>query len=223
MAHRMARLMGVLALCVTATPAHTAPSAYDQAFVDAFATACVPGRLSYGTSLGAAVSAGWVPVDPEAHAELAAVMERAAEEALAAEEDLDELSFFFEAFAKQIEGVTHHLVISRSSAVIGGKDNPINPWVYVGCHLYNFDATVPLDPQPVTALIGNPISQTQQSEGQISHVWGPPCPMPRTGDSYLNFVAEGSPAATIVPFTGVALNFSTSELDVGEPVPDPYC
>ena len=213
----------VVLAAVAAAPVQAAPTAYDQAFVDAFAAACVPGRLSYGTSLGAAVSAGWVPVDPEAHAELAAVMDLAVEEALAAEEDLDELSFFFEAFAKQIEGVTHHLVISRSSAVIGDRHEPINPWVFVGCHLYNFDATAPLDPQPVTALIGNAISRTEQSEGQISHVWGPPCPMPRTGDSYLSFVAEGSPAATIVPFTGVALNFSTSELDVGEPVPDPYC
>lgn len=211
-----------LAAVTVGGPAVAAPSAYDIQFVAEFGKACVPGRLRYDTSVEAAAAAGWVVVGPDAHPELRAIMELAEAEAL--DSDLTEASFEYIAYAKEIDGGEHHLVVSRSSAVIGDPDDPLNPWVHVGCHLYNLDATVPVDPEPVTDLIGNPISATHPGpDGTIAHVWGPPCPMPRTGDTYLSFVAEGSPLTAMVPFTGVALNFSTSELDPGAEPPDPYC
>jgi hypothetical protein len=203
-------------------PAAAAPSAYDIAFVAEFEKACVPGRLRYETSMDAAVDAGWLAIAPDAHAELRAIMEMAESEAL--DSDLTDTSFEYTAYAKDIDGAEHYLVVSRSSAVIGDPDDPLNPWVFLACHLYNLDATAPLDPEPVTALTGNPISATHPGPGgTITHVWGPPCPMPRTGDTYLSFVAEGSPMAGMVPFTGISLNFTTSGLEPGEAVPDPYC
>jgi hypothetical protein len=218
---RLLALPVLLAAGSSALPALAAPSAYDWAFVSAFEAACVPGRLSYEASLAAAAAAGWVATGADSHPELAAIMAMAEQEAL--DPELTDARFDHAIYAKDIEGVAHHLVVSRASMVIGEPDDPLNPWVFVGCHLYNLDATQPVDPVPVTALIGNPISRTEEQEGALSHVWGPPCPMPRTGDTYLSFVAEGSPATRLVPFTGTALNFSTSELPEGEPVPDPYC
>ena len=201
--------------------AAAAPSAYDVALVAEFERACVPGRLRYETTRAAAVAAGWTEVSTDAHAELRAIMELAEAEAL--DGDLADASFEYAAYSKAIMGAEHYLVVSRASAVIGEPDDPLNPWVFLGCYLYNLDATVPLAPEPVTVLIGKPISQTREGKGVVYHVWGPPCPMPRTGDTHLSFVAEGSEVAEMVPFTGIALNFTTSELDPGAEPPDPYC
>lgn len=213
----------VAALC--AAPAHAEPTAYDIAFVDAFAEACVPGRLGYDTSRAAAEAAGWVAVAPDTHPELAALMARS--EAEAQDPEL-ESTFDYVAYARDIEGRPHHLVVASTSVVVGDRDdpdNPMNPWIQTGCYLYNFDAATPPDPAAVTALIGNPIAGSQEAEGVVSHIWGPPCPMPMTGDSYLSFVADGAPMAAEMnlPFSGIALNFSTTQLDPGAPVPDPYC
>lgn len=207
----------VAALC--AVPAHAEPTAYDTAFVTAFAEACVPGRLGYDTSREAAEAAGWVAVAADSHTELATLMARSVAES---QDPELQATFDYAAYAKDIEGQPHHLVVATTSAVIS---DPADPWVQTGCYLYNFDATTPLDPAAVTALIGNPISGTQEAEGVVSHVWGPPCPMPMTGDTYLSFVADGAPMAAemSLPFSGIALNFSTTQLDPGAPVPDPYC
>ena len=217
-----AAALAAFALIGAAGSASAAPSAYDIAFVAEFEKACVPGRLRYETSLQAAAAAGWAVVALDVHPELKAIMEFAETETL--DDDFTEATFDATVYSKEIDGTAHHLVVSRASAIIGDRDDPLNPWVFLACHLYNLDATVPLDPAPVTALIGNPISATHPGPGgAIAHVWGPPCPMPRTGDTYLSFIPEGSPLAGTVPFTGVALNFSTSELDPGAEPPDPYC
>ncbi|GEM_PF-1595767 len=191
---------------------------YDQAFVDAFAAACVPGRLSYDATRGAATAAGWGEVADSDHAELAALMAKSAE-MLAAEDEID-IEHVQSLYGRDVAGARHHLVVTRSVLGFEGDDDP---WVMVGCHLYNFDAAAPLDPAPVTTLIGQPIGQSHEMAGALSHVWGPPCPMPRTGDTSLSFVAEGSEAAALTGFSGIALNFSTSEPDPGEDVPETYC
>ncbi|MBN9310680.1 MAG: hypothetical protein J0I99_15010 [Devosia sp.] len=217
MQQRAAIAMGVVALCATATPALAVPTAYDTAFVKAFEAACVPGRLSYQASRDAALAAGWTEVARDVHPELAALLKLS--EAAALDPEL-QATYEMTVYGRDLGGLPHHLVVARTSAVISeGSD----PFVQVGCYLYNLDATAPLDPEPVTALIGQPISATREEGGAISHVWGPPCPMPRTGDTYLSFVAEGSEVAATVPFTGIVLNFSTSELPAGEPAPEPYC
>lgn len=213
-------VVGLAAILAATAPAPAQPAGYDDAFVSAFAEACVPGRLRYDTSIAAARAAGWREVAPDAEPRLGAVLAFA--EASAAEEDdyLSEVSFEYTPFARDVAGVPHHLVVSRSSMVFDDREDP---WVFLGCYLYNFDAKTPLDPAPVTELIGHPISDTREAEGYVGHVWGPPCPMPRTGDTYLNFVAEGGALSADIPFVGIALTFTTSELPEGSEPPDPYC
>jgi hypothetical protein len=194
------------------------PVGADQAFVDAFAAACVPGRLSYEATRDTALAEGWAVVERTDHPELASVMQKA-DEMLAADPEFDSETEVV-LLARDVNGTRHHLSVSRLTFIVEEGDDP---WVMVGCHLYNFDATTPVDPAPVTALIGNPISRSHDQDGLIGHVWGPPCPMPRTGDTYLSFVAEGSPTSQLVGFAGVSLNFSTSTPDPGEQVPETYC
>lgn len=216
MQQRVAAIVGLVA-ALGAAPILAAPSAYDQAFADAFGKACIPGRLSYDASRAAALDAGWREVPRSDNAELDALMALSEKEAQDPELDA---TFTYAAYANEIDGLPHYLVVSRTSAVISEGDTP---WVQVGCYLYNFDATAPVDPAPVSALLATEISQSAEQDGIVSHVWGPPCPMPRTLDTYLSFVPEGSAAAEGFVFSGAALNFTTSEPEPDEVVPDSYC
>jgi hypothetical protein len=94
---------------------------------------------------------------------------------------------------------------------------------YNGCYLYNFDAAAPIDPAPVLALTGKPIAREINENGLVSYLFGPPCPMPRTGDTYLTFVADDSPHKAQTAFSGLMIKFDTSVPDPGEVVPETYC
>jgi len=199
-------------------PVAAAPAAYDIAFVAEFEKACVPQRLSYPGTVETAKAAGWREVERTAHPELDALMGKSEE---AAKDPELKPTFAYTLLGKPFSGTEHYLVVSRSSFVIDGDDD--DPWVLIGCYLYNLDATAPIDPEPVTALIGKPIANSHADATLTAHLWGPPCPMPRTGDTYLTYMPEGSPHAEQAGFAGLVLKFSTSEPDPGEEVPETYC
>lgn len=208
----------VLVAALGAAPALAAPSAYDLAFVSEFAEACVPQRLSYPGTQETALARGWTEVERTAHPELDAMM--AISEAAAEDPELFDASFEYRIFAKPIEGETHYLLVSRASAAIeAGGD----PWINIGCYLYNFEALAPIDPEPVSALTGQPIANSQIDMHINGWIWGPPCPMPRTGDTYLTFIPEVSQYKDQTGFTGLVLKFDTSEPKPDEVVPDSYC
>lgn len=193
---------------------------YDVAFVKAFADACVPQRLSYPGTLETARGADWRDVERTANPELD-VMIGKSEEA-ASDPELNG-TFEYTILSKPVLEQDHYLVISRASFIIDATEDPPNPWVYIGCYLYNFDATAPIGPGQVSALLQKPVGNRHSDETITSYVWGPPCPMPRTGDTYLTFIPEGSPHATTTGFSGLLLKFETSEPDPGEDVPETYC
>jgi hypothetical protein len=197
-------------------------ASYDQDFVDTFAAACVPERLSYPGTKANAETLGWVPATRDAHPELAAMMAKMDAGAAEAAEEMQG-TFELELYSKPVAEVAHYLVVARSSFIVDPEEDPPDPWVYIGCYLYNFDATAPIDPAPVTALIEKPIARTVDDQGMTGHVWGPPCPMPRTGDTYMSFIAEDSPHVALTGFSGLVIKFETSEPDPGEVVPETYC
>lgn len=52
--------------------------------------------------------------------------------------------FDYKAYGKAFEGIEHYLVVSRAEITMTeGQD----PWVLIGCYLYNFDAVAPIDPE----------------------------------------------------------------------------
>lgn len=214
-----------LTMALAAVPASASESAeYGPAFIDAFAAACVPERLSYQGTVANVESLGWTRAERSAHPELAkmmAVMDAGAEEAA---EDM-QASFEYGLYAKPVADMPHYLVVSRASFIVEelSEEEEPDPWIFIGCYLYNFDASAPIDPAPMTALTGNPISRESNQDGLVAYLWGPPCPMPRTGDSYLTFIAEDSPHAGQTGFSGLMVKFETSEPDEGEEVPDTYC
>jgi hypothetical protein len=210
MLHAAPASIGVAALlCAGAagTPALAQTPTYDQAFVDAFAAACVPGRLSYEGTAKTALAAGWTEVGRDANPELDTMM-GISEEAAADPETKG--TFAYRLFSKPIKDVPHYLVVSRATFEMVGEDKP---WAFIGCYLYNFDAAAIIDPAPVTALIGNPVAHSNMDMHISGYVWGPPPAMPRTGDTYLTFIPEVSQYKDQAGFSGLVLKFSTSEPD----------
>ena len=219
----MIRPAAIAIMALAAAPAIAAESAdYGQAFVDAFAEACVPERLSYPGTRANAEKLGWMAAERSAHPELAAMMKVMDAGALEAEAEMQG-TFAYQIYAKTVAEVPHYLIVSRSTFIVGEPDDPLNPWVRIGCYLYNFDASAPIDPAPVSAFTGNPIAREVDQEGIVSYLWGPPCPMPRTGDTYMTFVADDSPHKSQTGFSGLMMKFETSEPDEGEEVPETYC
>ena len=225
---RPARALGLAAALFAAAPAlaqaAVADAAYGEAFVGAFADACVPERLSYAGTRAHAEKLGWTAAERDAHPELAAMMAKMDEGALEAAEEMDG-TFDHRLYAMPVAGSPHFLIVSRATFMMEGfsPDDEPDEWAYIGCYLYNFDATAPIDPAPMVALTGNEIAREVVDEGLVSYLFGPPCPMPRTGDSYLTFVAPDSPHVAETGFSGLMVKFDTSEPDPGEDVPDTYC
>lgn len=206
---RAGAILAGLVVALGAAPAIAAPAAYDIAFVAEFAEACVPQRLSFEGTKQTALGGGWAQVQRNANPELDVIM--GISEAAAADPEL-QAEFSYVLYEKPIEGRPHYLVVSRTSAEIAPGDR----LTLIGCYLYDFDAAQAIDPEPVTALIGNPIATSQTDMHVNGYAWGPPPAMARTMDTYLTFIPEVSQYKDEAGFTGLVLNFSTSEPDAKE-------
>lgn len=221
-----ATAIGAALLVLAAAPAPVAAAdAYSEAFVAAFAEACVPARLSYRGTIDHALSVGWGAAEATDHPELAAMMAASAAGMEQARLEDPEMQFEFEGvhLSKTVAGSPHFLYVGRTSAIIGDPEDPLNPWVYIGCYLYNFEATGMIDPAPVSALLDKPISHSIDHDGVVGHVWGPGCAMPRTGDTYLTLITEAGSQAAVTGFSGLVIKFETSEPDPDQVVPETYC
>lgn len=165
----------------------------------------MPRRMSMPATVAHAKSVGWVGVEQNAHAELESVLMSAQAETqgMAAQG----WTFDVAPLGRQIAGRDHFLVVTRVHA----------PQIItlVGCYLYDFDAAARIDPQPVTELIGNPISRTVEDKGLLQYTWGPNPALPRTLDTNLSFIADDSPHKQTTGFSGLVLKFETSEPDKG--------
>jgi hypothetical protein len=211
-------LAPLLAAALVAGPALAedrpgADAAYDSAFVSAFEKACVPGRLSFEATKAQAAAEGWTAVPDDDHPELAALMATARQAAI--DPEYPDWSTDFAIYRNAILGAPAYLVVTYVLA-----PDVIN---MIGCHLYDFEQTRMIDAEIVTALIGNPISNTVDDQGLVSYVWGPPCAMPRTFDTYLTLIKPDSPHLETTGFSGLTLKFETSEPAPGEDVPTTYC
>lgn len=190
----------------------------DAAFVAAFGEVCIPKRLSYRGTLALAEDLGWRPVVTGDNAEYDRFITHAAD--LLAREVAEDPDLYQGSggawFTRQIGGRSHLLTVSY--LLTGVMDT-------MGCHLYDFGAAAPLDPEAVTRLLGQPIAYTTDGGAPfyavdpavlVTTVWGPPPGLPRTLDTYLTFIPEGSEVAAKTGFTGLTLKFSTSLPDRAE-------
>jgi len=199
------------------TPAH-AETPDSEAFVAAFGEVCIPERLSYRSTLALAEKLGWSPVIVGDNADYDRFIAHAAD--LLAEETAEDPDFSQGTgnawFSREIGGRPYLLAVSY--LLTEYLDT-------VGCHLYDFASTEPINSDAVTRLLGQPIAYTTDGGDPfyavdpavlVTTVWGPPPSLPRTGDTYLTFIRQGSEAAARTGFTGLMLKFSTSLPDRAE-------
>jgi hypothetical protein len=183
-----------------------------EAFVAAFGEVCIPERLSYKGTLSLAEDLGWRHVVPGENADYDRFI--AYSDALLAGEVAEDPDLIEETgnawFTREIGGRPHLLAVSYQLSQYLDA---------LGCYLYDFAATAPIDPEPVTRLLGQPIAHTTDGGDPfyavdpavlVTTVWGPPPRLPRTLDTYLGFIPQGSEVAAQTGFSGLMLKFSTS-------------
>ncbi len=196
-----------------AQQAPTPPTGTDgEAFVAAFGDVCIPQRLSYKGTLALAEELGWRPVvtgENDAYDRFIEHSDKLLADEIAEEPDL--LQGFGDGwFSREIGGRSHLLAVTYFLSEYMDS---------TGCYLYDFEATAPIDPEPVSRLLGREIAYSTDGDDPmyaadpallVTTVWGPPPDLPRTGDTYLTFIPERSPAAEQTGFTGLMIKFSTS-------------
>lgn len=202
-------------LCLTPVQAETPDS---EAFVAAFGEVCIPERLSYRGTLDLAEALGWRAVVRGENADYDRFIAHAA--GLMEQETAEDPDFVQGAgnawFTREIGGRSHLLAVSYLLTEFLDT---------VGCHLYDFGATAPLDPEAVTRLIGQPLAYSTDAKPGSEHynefrvadpeevivmTWGPSPALPRTLDTNMTFIPQDSTVAARAGFTGVTLTFSTS-------------
>ena len=183
-----------------------------EAFVAAFGEVCIPERLSYKGTVAMAEKLGWQHVVPGENADYDRFIAHS-DALLAGEvaEDPDLIEATGNAwFTREIGERPHLLAVSYQLSQYLDT---------LGCYLYDFAATAPIDPEPVTRLLGRPIAHTTDGGDPfyavdpavlVTTVWGPPPSLPRALDTYLTFIPQGSEVAAQTGFTGLMLKFSTS-------------
>lgn len=195
-----------LGACLTAGTVARASQEAGKVFVGAFASACIPERLSYDKTLAQAKAKGWTPVERTAHRELAAVMAKSDAGLAEAKADGIEMGFAVEFFEKTVSDRKLHLVVSLTESDYIDE---------IGCYLYDFEAVEAMPFGPVSDVLGIKPANVLREDGVVGAVWGPPPSMPRTLDTYLTFVPPGSSYVEQSGFDGLVLKFSTSRPEEG--------
>lgn len=194
--------------------------------LEAFKTACAHSdRRDYDRAIAVVDAAGWLRVADDDHPELAASLARARAEA-----DDPELPMTFDyvAWGREIEGRRLYVVMNRTTAVLQAQDEDqdgdgvIQPWerrdvmTFLGCGVWDFDATEPVHPGLMTAWVGSVAVQTIDEPGVVEGgVWNVHHMMPGTGEVKLGFVPDSGTIHAMTGFSGVAITLTTA------PEPDP--
>ncbi len=186
----------------------TASSA--SAVADAFASACLPQRLSFDKANAHAMKTGWSQVLDSDDPELESVMTRGRK--AAHDPENPDWRLISNTLVKETKGKRLYLVLTRMVAP--------DVITLLGCYIYDFNAKAPTPPQSVSTLLKHKIAySTLDKTGDawadpaqiISHVWGPPPSLPRQFDTYLSFIPENSPLVAKTGFSGTVLKSSASE------------
>jgi hypothetical protein len=195
----VAAVLGVVA----SVPALADPAA-DGRFA-AFLEACLDGHRDPVRRAAAIGAAGWTAAADDADAELAAVM-RASRRAIAEAAQDDGMTGSVSVFARDRTEGPLYLVTTEVNMPEDAE------WKIdlLGCHLYDFAATAPIDPAEISARFDEAPAETADRPGiltgqtwnveKIEGVW----------DVQNTFIPEGSPAAARAGFAGVMLKITST-------------
>jgi len=195
-----------LALALIPGVAPAAPLS-DADFLSAFAVACLDGYRDPEARSRAIDAAGWAPVADDANPMLSRMLE-------IARRDLEQ--------TKAEEGFV------GSDAVYGRSGGATGPYLVttelalpeeaswsldlLGCYLYDFEATTPLDPAPITARFAEEPAEVEDQPGIIiSQMWAVEA-LDGVWELRSTFIPEDSPGVDVTGFSGrVMILTSTRE------------
>ena len=177
-----------------------AASASDT-FVTVFEETCAGARKTFANAVEHAKQKGWSVVSPLSHAQLAAVMQKSADGMAQGKAEGHVTDFLHETFSKIVSGRPVHLVVSLTQSSIFDQ---------IGCYLYDFDATAPVDRSAVTRALKIAPANVIDDAAIVTAVWGPPKKASGRLDTYLTYIPAGSPHAVQTGFTGVVLKTTTA-------------
>ncbi len=178
--------------------------------VDAFGKACLPERLSFEKSKAHAETIGWKQVLDSDDPELKNVMAKSV--AAANDPENPDWKMAYNLYSKQANDKRLYLVMTRFFAP--------DVITLIGCYIYDFDASKPVEPEQVSALLDHKIAYSSLNKSGdafadpakiISYVWGPPPSLPRQFDTYLSYIPENSPLVEKTGFSGIVLKSSASQ------------
>lgn len=210
---RISAFILAAALAATATPALAQTT---DPRLEAFKEACVPFRGDAFGAVGHLQATGWRLVYPGENAMLDEV--RLKRDAHLAAEDaadgLDEGEFRYEAVETAWSKDGLILVLSRSTSWIDfSGDESLDdeePWVHVGCNLYDYAATAPLPIEAVTAWTASLPVQSVEDAGMVGHTFNVYEMMRGTGELHVGYFAPGSEHALKWGMSGVSIAMTTS-------------
>ncbi|WP_421724884.1 hypothetical protein [Bauldia sp.] len=178
--------------------AQTTPSAPEDHRIAAFRSVCIEDRHSYRALQARAVSEEWQLVARDHHPELAALLERS--EALDLDEDMDSR---LASYGRSFGSATLYLLLTRLESA---------PVTLVSCYVYDFEATGPIAPAPVSDWLGiSPTDTIDQPGVIVGHTWAAPEALPGTWDIFLSYVPDDGPAADETGFSGIVLKITAIE------------
>lgn len=213
-----------LAALQTAEPAGGIP---EDARLETFKSLCTPDRRSMERTSARMAAAGWVRAEEGEHPELAATM------ALARKE-MDDPEYPMrneQEIWKSPDGPPgQYVILNRVSATIGDNkdsdgDGELQSWekatdlVFLGCGLWDFEATAGIHPGLMSAWTTQLAVQTIDLPGQMEGgTWNVYHFMPGTADVKIGFIPEGSPFVERVGFSGAMITMTSAPEEDEEPV-----
>ncbi|HET7718226.1 MAG TPA: hypothetical protein VFK86_21575 [Bauldia sp.] len=189
-------------LLISGASAETAPDTR----LAAFEAACLEEHRDPDARRAVIRAAGWTPVPDQADSSLARLMEISRQTLVTAKQE-EGVSGAIAAYGQRFAGRDLYLVTTE-------LDMPAEAaWKIdlLGCYLYDFAATTPLDPAIVSRRFDEKPAEVVDEPGvivaqiwnieQIEGVW----------ELRNTFIPPGSPAAAVTGFTGLAISLTSTK------------
>jgi hypothetical protein len=171
----------------------------------AFDAACLAGYRDPTLRAAAIRTAGWLPVADDAAPELKALM-TLSRAAMARAADEDGISGSVAAFARQQADRPLYLVTTE----VNMPDDTEWKIDLLGCHLYDFAATAPIDPATISVRFAEEPAEVIDEPGtMISQAWNVET-LEGVWSVQSSFIPAGSPAAALAGFSGVMLKITST-------------
>ena len=182
--------------------------------LEAFKAACLPHRGDAFAAVAALHGAGWTLIKPGDNATWDALLVK--RDAIMAAEALEDEpgEFAHEAVETAWTKDGYIVSLSRSTTSIDwsgdGSLDDEDPWVHVGCNLYDFAATSEIPVEAMTAWTASLPVQSLSDAGMTGHTYNVFEMMRGTAEIQIAFVSPDSSYVEQFGFPGVAITMSTS-------------